>query len=595
MITGGRSFSGRERNCAFLNVAKRHRGRRFANISAISGLDFPDDGRAIALCDWDHDGDVDVWISNRNAPRLRFLRNDTPRDNQSLWLRLVGQMCNRDAIGARVEVTLSKITSGLVKSGKDDGETDGSSDFTRVSPMLIKTVSAGAGFLSQSSRGMHFGLGMGNEIESVSVTWPGGLREVFAGCEPNQRYVLKQGSGLATPMDGPMRSLSLEHREIELPSESSVARIPIVHRVPMPSFEYLGNRGQSMRVQFGASKPVLLTFWSRTCRGCLAELKAFSEHEADLRAAELEILALSIDGLEQATDNASEADQVLSQFGFPFRSGGATRRGLKIIQTLQDFLISADRPLTLPVSFLVDRRGEIAVIYKGPLTIEQLLHDAHNDEKSFQRRVEQSALVPGRLPEMGYFDESARRFAAARRYEWAGVVESIVPPAELVLHYQRLLEVKPDFAAAHNDLGAALMRAGQLKEASSHFHHAIQSERGYLDAYKNLAAVHIQQQEHAAAEALLKQTLEMDPGYASAVAEMGMLRWLQGRKEAAARYFRRAIQMDPELDRSYYCLGIYHADRQEWTQAMQHLRTCLDLNPANMDAHQALEQIKVLQ
>ena len=76
MLGGGRSFSGRERNCCFLNTGYgQSAGNRFADISALSGLDFPDDGRAVALVDWDQDGDVDLWVSNRNAPRLRLLRN----------------------------------------------------------------------------------------------------------------------------------------------------------------------------------------------------------------------------------------------------------------------------------------------------------------------------------------------------------------------------------------------------------------------------------------------------------------------------------------------------------------------------------------
>ena len=32
---------------------------RFANVSAVSGIDFPEDGRALCLVDWDHDGDLD--------------------------------------------------------------------------------------------------------------------------------------------------------------------------------------------------------------------------------------------------------------------------------------------------------------------------------------------------------------------------------------------------------------------------------------------------------------------------------------------------------------------------------------------------------
>ena len=82
----GRSFSGRERNCCFLNTG----GKRFATVSAISGFDFIDDGRGIAVTDWDSDGDLDMWISNRNAPRLRLMRNDLVTPNHFLRMRLVG-------------------------------------------------------------------------------------------------------------------------------------------------------------------------------------------------------------------------------------------------------------------------------------------------------------------------------------------------------------------------------------------------------------------------------------------------------------------------------------------------------------------------
>ena len=63
---------------------------RFADISATSGLDFPDDGRAVGSLDWDLDGDLDVWVTNRNAPRLRLMRNDTEHQNDYVAFRLVG-------------------------------------------------------------------------------------------------------------------------------------------------------------------------------------------------------------------------------------------------------------------------------------------------------------------------------------------------------------------------------------------------------------------------------------------------------------------------------------------------------------------------
>jgi len=123
----GKSHSGHERNCVFLNTG----GARFANISAASGLDFDDDGRGVAYVDWDQDGDLDLWVFNRTAPQIRFFKNDTPRDGRFLAVRLEGTNGNRDGIGARVQLHL-------------EGP---SGPFT-----LTRTLYAGRGFVSQSSQ-----------------------------------------------------------------------------------------------------------------------------------------------------------------------------------------------------------------------------------------------------------------------------------------------------------------------------------------------------------------------------------------------------------------------------------------------------------
>ena len=167
LIRMGHSFSGRERNCCFLNTGQS----RFADISSVSGLDLPDDGRGVAVVDWDRDGDLDLWTANRSGPQLRFLRNQlrgshnpnadlvgvqqekTPvREgvNHFIAVKLAGTNCNRDAIGARVELYLPSKTKH------------------------IKTLHAGDGFLSQSTKWLHFGLGQESRIERIVVRWPGG-------------------------------------------------------------------------------------------------------------------------------------------------------------------------------------------------------------------------------------------------------------------------------------------------------------------------------------------------------------------------------------------------------------------------------------
>ena len=71
MMKMGGSLSGHERNCAFLNLG----GESFATVSSVAGIDFADDGRGVATTDWDGDGDLDFWTTNRTGPRLRLMRH----------------------------------------------------------------------------------------------------------------------------------------------------------------------------------------------------------------------------------------------------------------------------------------------------------------------------------------------------------------------------------------------------------------------------------------------------------------------------------------------------------------------------------------
>ena len=146
MLEQGRSLSGHERHCAFLNVGSQ----RFADVSAASGLDLLDDGRGVALADWDHDGRMDIWTTNRTAPWVRLLKNFSSDNNHFLAVKLEGVRCNRDAIGARLKL---KLSGGEPRS-------------------LYRSLRAGEGFVAQSTKWIVFGLGEDANIESLCVRWP---------------------------------------------------------------------------------------------------------------------------------------------------------------------------------------------------------------------------------------------------------------------------------------------------------------------------------------------------------------------------------------------------------------------------------------
>jgi enediyne biosynthesis protein E4 len=157
----------------FRNVAGR-----FEEVTTQSGAALSQSmvARGAAYADYDLDGDLDLLVTTNNgSPRL--FRNDF-RAHHSIRIVLRGVASNRDAIGARIVVTLG----------------DGSSQWR-----MVKT---GSSYLSQSEVPVTFGLGATGAIRAIEVDWPRGEAEKLGSVGPDQTVVIEQGHGIVrqTPL-----------------------------------------------------------------------------------------------------------------------------------------------------------------------------------------------------------------------------------------------------------------------------------------------------------------------------------------------------------------------------------------------------------
>lgn len=342
MVREGSSWSGRERNCAFLNCADGG-DERFANISSVSGLDFSDDGRALATVDWDQDGDVDLWSRNRTGPRLRLMINqlDTADAVASVALKLEGSDCNRDAIGARVELRLVGEHRPIARS-----------------------LHAGNAFLSQSSKWLHFGIGDRNQqVENVTVHWPGGKQEGFSGITTGGRYLLRQGRGEALVDDPRGTPQVLAASDQEPVAATTAAAIVFPAAIPLPTLDYLDEENRTQQI-VPSERPLWLILWAPWCPSCVAELAAIAAKVDQIREADLDVLVLSVDvdapgpppSIEQAAKLAAT---------FPFPAGKLTAESLDKLDLVQKALFDRHVPLAVPVSFLLDTKQRTIAMYRG--------------------------------------------------------------------------------------------------------------------------------------------------------------------------------------------------------------------------------------
>jgi hypothetical protein len=129
---------------------------KFEDLTTQLGPDFQVAGanRGIALADFDNDGSLEAAVCRLNDTALFFKKKGGPA-NHWLVVQLLGNRSNRDAIGARIQLTMP---SGLKQ---------------------YQHVTTANGIYSACEKRVHFGLGSEDAVKSIEVLWPGGTRQTL--------------------------------------------------------------------------------------------------------------------------------------------------------------------------------------------------------------------------------------------------------------------------------------------------------------------------------------------------------------------------------------------------------------------------------
>lgn len=133
---------------------------RFEDVAYLTGTNRIEDGRGVAVADFDRDGRLDLLLQNLDKPAVLLMG----RGETGHWLQLAlrGTRSNRDALGA------------IVTARTGDA-------------LQTRQVAAGSGFLSSSSPVVHFGLGEARHVDLLEIRWPSGERQVLRDVAANQR------------------------------------------------------------------------------------------------------------------------------------------------------------------------------------------------------------------------------------------------------------------------------------------------------------------------------------------------------------------------------------------------------------------------
>jgi tetratricopeptide (TPR) repeat protein len=574
------TFNGNERNCLFVNTG----GGDFADASAVSGFDTPDDGRALAVVDWDGDGALDLWISSRSAPRLRLFRNTNTGGARSVMVQLVDPSArggNRDAIGARVELLR-----------EDEG------------PRLVRWVVAGDGFLSQSTKHLHFGLGTDGEASSAIVTWPDGRRETFEGIAAGGRYVLTRGQGTARSVTRPTTASSLRASAQPVPAQHPRDLVRLAAPLPLFGFDALDENNSSVLVHPVGTQPMCVVLWRGDSKAALAAL----EHsERALSKGGVQLVALGV----AASDRRASDAAALRDRGYSSDLAFATKAALDLLELQLAAVFDQPPALTLPTALLIDAGGRLVALQRGTVDVALVLEELGRGELRPEARRSLAAPFPGTwfaspaersmpsiaavLRRQGHLGLAARYLALAApppteagRSTLADAHELLGRDlsaqgldAEAAQTFRRCLALDPPRARVHVELGNVLRRLGS-EEATTHYDEALRLEPENPDAHYSVGLMHAIAGRFEEAQSSFERAAQhYEDDRPLVYFNLGVAYKKQDKLEEAVRAFSRSLELEAHSLAALRMLAATHDQREDPRSAAAVYRAGLGRFPAD--------------
>ena len=547
LIRSDGTWSGYERNVFYAN----NRDGTFSDVSAAVGLDFVEDGRAFALADFNHDGRLEVFLKNRNAPQLRILKNVANPLPPSIAFRLQGTKSNRDAIGAFVTIKTG--------AGKQ----------TRM-------LQAGSGFLSQHSKDVFFGLGQVSGPVRASIRWPNGLVQELHDLPINHRIWVEEGSE-------PSRVETFNTRvakQTAPPYESSpeIELLPtdvetwLLAPVAAPDFSLPDVSGQVWKLSSTRGQPVLLNFWSAKSANAQAELRMLQKFHDESSAKGLRLISVNVD---------DPADDVLrnlpKQFTFPVLRGSEDVAAIYNILYRQ--LFDRHRDLCLPTSFLIDGAGDIVKVYQGPIVPEHLTKDFQRIPRTDAERLTLALPFPSATSTLGF----------GRNYLSYGAIfyqRGYLEQAEA--SFQQALRDDPSSAEALYGIGSVYLNQNKNAPAREIFERTVKLPGNYPDtlpdAWNNLGVIATREGRVDESIPCFQEALRLNPNHLLSLDNLGNAYRSLKRWDDARKVLTRALEVAPQDPEANYSLGMVFAQLNDTDKAYEHLQAALRARPVYPEA-----------
>lgn len=167
---------------------------------------------------------------------------------------------------------------------------------------------------------------------------------------------------------------------------------------------------------------------------------------------------------------------------------------------------------------------------------------------------------------------------------------------QAIQHFQRAIQLKPDFAPAINSLGNAYLAKGDWDQAIEAYQRIIEDVFYGTPhfALSNMGLAYYQKKDYREAEKHFLEALKMNPDFVNALAGLATTYVAMGRYDDAVAKLERAIRKEPKLPHLHYELGKTYQAAGNLPRARQEYQRAAELAPDSPLAEDAKRAMRGL-
>ena len=165
---------------------------------------------------------------------------------------------------------------------------------------------------------------------------------------------------------------------------------------------------------------------------------------------------------------------------------------------------------------------------------------------------------------------------------------------EALTAYQAVLQLQPDKAAAHTNIGVVYYQSGRLDEAVTELKKALEIDPKDAETQYMLGATYVQQQKLDDAEKAFNTSIELKPDLAAAYTGLGNVYLARKNTDKAVSTLQKATTLQPDQSEAWLALGQAYAVQGNKAEAAKALNQCLQTSqpgPLHDQCNKVLQQV----